>query len=337
MEFNFTDILILTLGLVFFLIEVLVLKLLKKKTISLHQSALNMGLGMLERLIGIITISFGVYFFATLVPFRFIEPLENKWLAFAITFIAVDLMWYIYHRISHRISLIWAAHLLHHQSEEYNFSVNFAISPFGFFVRIFTYSILILFGLTPEHIILANALNALYQYLLHSELWPEFKGWEKILVTPKFHQLHHSSVHEHLDTNYGGMFTIWDRLFGTYHVDEIPIIYGLTKPVAQQDPFHLQVLFFLRLIKNFQEFPFFKAFLLLFKGPEAQKPEILSLYDLTIKHSLMQVIVGFILFMIGFSIISLKLLPIWIGFIIGTIGIIICSGIRFQQNLKSNP
>ncbi len=336
MEFNFTDIIILILGLTLFGFEVLILKFVKKKTVSLPQTALNIGLGMLERLTGILTINFGIYVFSSLVPFRFFEPLDNKWLAFGITFIAVDFMWYIYHRISHRISLIWAAHLIHHQSIEYNFSVNFAISPFGFFVRIFTYSILILFGITPEHIILANALNAFYQYMLHSELWPEFKGWERILVTPKFHQIHHSSVHEHLDTNYGGMFTIWDRLFGTYYVDNKEVVYGLTKPIVQQDLFHLQILFFLRLIKNFQEFPFFKAFILLFKGPEAQKAEIPRLYNLKVQHSPLQVIFGFSLFLVGFSVISFNLLPIWLGFIIGMIGIFICSGIRFRQNSNDN-
>lgn len=329
MEINFTDIYILIAGLSLFGLEVLILRARGKNTIGLHQTILNLGLGMIERLTGIITINFGIYFFTALMPWRFLEPIENRWVAFTITFFAVDLMWYVYHRISHRVSLVWAAHLIHHQSVEYNFSVNFAISPFGFFVRIFVYSVLVLFGLTPEDIILVNAINAFYQYLLHSELWPEFKGWEKILVTPKFHQIHHSSVHDHLDTNYGGMFTIWDRLFGTYHMDEKNIDYGLTKHIEQQDPFHIQILFFLKLIDNFKKFSFKKAILLLFLGPEAQTPEMPRLYKVPVEHHKIRIFIGFIIFLIGYITLSLNLIPAWISFGLGIFGIFICSGMAF--------
>ena len=336
MALNYSDIIILILGLSMFGLEVLILKIKKRNTISIHQTVLNLGLGMVERLIGIMTINFGIYFFTALMPWRLFDSIENRWLAFAITFVAVDIMWYVYHRISHRVSLIWAAHLIHHQSTEYNFSVNFAISPFGFFVRIFVYSSLVLLGLTPEDIILANALNAFYQYILHSELWPEFKGWEKVFVTPKFHQIHHSSVHEHLDTNYGGMFTIWDRLFGTYHVDEKQIDYGLTKPVEQQDPFHLQLVFILKLFRNFKEFNLKRAILLLFLGPEAQTPDMPRLYTIPIVHHNVRIILGFLIFLIGYLTLSFHLLPNWIAFLIGISGVFICSGMLSLFNPKNH-
>lgn len=335
MGINFTDIYILITGLAFFGLEIFLLRRKGNNSISIHQSILNLGLGMIERLIGVITINFGIYFFTALIPFRIFEPIENRWLAFGITFFAVDLMWYIYHRISHRVSLIWAAHLIHHQSVEYNFSVNFAISPFGFFIRIFIYSILVLFGLTPEDIILANAINAFYQYLLHSELWPQFSGWEKFFVTPKFHQIHHSSVHDHLDTNYGGIFSIWDRIFGTYHMDKKKIEYGLTKNIEQPDPFHIQILFFLKLMQNFKQFSFKKAFLLLFVGPEQQTSDMPRLYHIPIQYHKVRIILGFIIFLIGYCTLSLKLTPIWISFTIGMIGILTCSGMVFLVTSKS--
>jgi sterol desaturase/sphingolipid hydroxylase (fatty acid hydroxylase superfamily) len=329
MEANYTDIVILIAGLSLFGLEVLLLKKKKKSSISLNQTVLNLGLGMVERLTGIITINFGIYFFTALIPWRIVEPIATKWIAILIAFFAVDLMWYFYHRISHRISIIWAAHLIHHQSTEYNFSVNFAISPFGFFVRIFVYSILVLVGISPEYIILGNAINAFYQYLLHSELWPEFRGWEKVIVTPKFHQIHHSSVHQHIDTNYGGMFTIWDRIFGTYHFDDIPIQYGLTKPIEQQDPFHIQILFFMKLIKNFKDYSFKKAFQLLFLGPEAQSQDMPRIYTAQIQHHKLRIIIGFFIFLIGYVTLSFQLIPTWISFVIGMLGILICSGLAF--------
>ena len=67
-------------------LEVLILKIKKRNTISIHQTVLNLGLGMVERLIGIMTINFGIYFFTALMPWRLFDSIENRWLAFAITF-----------------------------------------------------------------------------------------------------------------------------------------------------------------------------------------------------------------------------------------------------------
>ena len=328
MTTHFLNLFVLFFGLFLFATEIILLKKLKHKTVNFNQSNLNIGLGMIERLIGIITFNFGILFFTALFPYRLINPIANPYISFIISLFAVDLMWYIYHRISHRISLIWAAHLIHHQSKEYNFSVNFAISPFGFFVRIFIYGTLVLVGIPVKDIILANAINALYQYLLHSELWPEFKGWEKFFVTPKFHQIHHSSVREHLDTNYGGMFTIWDRLFGTFRNDNKPITFGLTKPLLNTNPFHLQLFFFWKLIENFHIYPFKKAIWLLFLGPESQSPEMPNLPKLKVHYSRSRLISGFLLFGLGYSAISFSFLPIWFSVILGFLGILIFSGIR---------
>ena len=333
---NYVNLFILIAGLFLFAIEVLLLKKIKGKKVSYKQSILNIGLGMIERIIGIISFNFGLVFFTFLLPFRLLEPISNPLLSFVICLFAVDLMWYFYHRISHRISLIWAAHLIHHQSSEYNFSVNFAISPFGFFVRVFIYGSLVLIGIPPEDIILINGINAFYQYLLHSELWPEFKGWERFFVTPKFHQIHHSSVYEHLDTNYGGMFTLWDRIFGTFYLDNKTTKYGLTKPIKDKNPFHLQLIFFLKLIENFRVFSFKKAFTLLFLGPEAQTKELPYLPESKVNYTYSRIVGGFILFCFGYTSISFVILPLWLSLVFGFIGIIIFSGLRIYINRSSN-
>lgn len=193
-------------------------------------------------------------------------------------------------------------------------------------MRIFVYGTLVLFGVAPEDIILVNAINAFYQYLLHSELWPQFKGWESIFVTPKYHQIHHSSVREHLDTNYGGMLSIWDRLFGTFHLDSKKITYGLTKPLENNDPLHLQFIFFHKLIHNFRVFPIKKAIALLFLGPEAQTPDLPNSSTLKAKYSYPSLISGFCLFSLGYSTLSLSLLPLWVSILFGLVGILVYCG-----------
>jgi sterol desaturase/sphingolipid hydroxylase (fatty acid hydroxylase superfamily) len=327
MKINHLNLYVLFFGLFLFAVEIVVLKKLKQKTVNLNQCVLNIGLGMIERLLGIITFNFGLIYFNFLVPFRILELNFNPYISFIITLFAVDLMWYIYHRISHRVSIIWAAHLIHHQSIEYNFSVNFALSPLGFFVRIFIYGTLVLVGISPEDIITINAINAFYQYLLHSELWPRFKAWEIIFVTPKFHQIHHSSVREHLDTNYGGMFTIWDRMFGTFHVDSNVITYGITNSIQNNNPFHLQIFFFRKLLNNFRDHSLKRAIQLLFLGPEKQSPDMQKTKSTNTNYTFIKLISGFLIFSFGYTSISIGYLPIYISLFIGFIGIIIFSGI----------
>ena len=323
---HWTEIAIIVFGLGVFGVEYLLLRL-NGKTVSGQQVALNFSLGMIERLFALLSFSFGVWLFAMLIPYRILPEIQPSWLNFAIAFVVVDLFWYLYHRISHRVSIIWVAHLVHHQPEEYNFSVNFANSPIGQLVRVVVYSPMILFGIDPEYMVLANVINAFYQALLHSELWPAWVGLERFIVTPRFHQIHHSSARAHLDKNYGGIFTIWDRLFGSYHDGREPVTYGLTKPIEQRDPFYVSSFYAARLIQNFRDYPFLKAFSLLFAGPEHQPAEMPRMYHAEVVYRPIVFVVGFALFLTGFALTGIPQLPFWLSFSIAFSGIILASGI----------
>jgi sterol desaturase/sphingolipid hydroxylase (fatty acid hydroxylase superfamily) len=320
------DIVVIVFGLGIFGVEYLLLRL-NGRTVNGQQAALNLSLGMIERLFALLSFSFGVWLFAGLVEFRILPRIEPSWLNFALAFILVDFFWYLYHRLSHRVSIIWVAHLVHHQPLEYNFSVNFANSPLGQIVRVVVYSPMILFGIDPEYVVLANVINAFYQALLHSELWPAWVGLERFIVTPRFHQIHHSSAHLHLDNNYGGVFTLWDRLFGSYHDGREPVTYGLTKPIEQPDPFHVSAFYAARLIQNFREFSFLKAFRMLFLGPEHQPSDLPRLYNLKVTYRPAVFVFGFFLFLVGFALTSTQLVSFWVAFAIAFGGILVASGI----------
>ena len=143
-------------------------------------------------------------------------------------------------------------------------------------------------------------------------------------------------MHEHLDVNYGGVFSIWDRIFRSYRIDDIPIVYGLTKEIEQQDPFHTQALFFLKLIHNFRKLPFKRAVALLFLGPEAQTSEMPRVYKVPIKHNIPRIIFGFLIFIVGYIFLSREEYPDWLSFTIGFFGIFIMSGLilRYRHNYK---
>ncbi len=323
---HWTDGIVLLFGLVTFGIEWLLLRA-HGRSISFSQSALNLSLGMIERLFALLSLSFGLWLTSELVTFRLVDYVAPAWLNFALAFIGVDFFWYVYHRISHRVSIIWVAHLVHHQPEEYNFSVNFANSPLGYFVRVLVYSPLVLLGIDPEYMVLAQVINAFYQALLHSELWPAWIGLERFIVTPRFHQMHHSSAHAHLDKNYGGMFTVWDRLFGSYHDGREPISYGLTKPIEQRDPFYVSAFYAARLMQNFRDFPFGTAVRLLFAGPEKQPAEMPRLYRVPVRHTPVGLVLGFAVFLVGFFLTGSAVVPFWAAFFLAVGGIFLASGI----------
>jgi sterol desaturase/sphingolipid hydroxylase (fatty acid hydroxylase superfamily) len=325
---HWSDLLVLFFVIGMFAVEWVLLSL-RGRTIDFHQTTLNLTLGMMERLFALLSLGFGLRLLSVLLPFRLMDAIEPAWLNFILAFISVDLFWYVYHRISHRVSLVWIAHLVHHQPEEYNMSVNFANSPLGYFVRVLIYSPMVFFGLDPEYILLAQVVNGFYQVLLHSELWPRWKGVERYIVTPYFHQLHHSSAHAHLDKNYGGMFTIWDRIFGSYHDGSEPSEYGLTKAIEQRDPYYVSTFYAARLVQNFREFPFRTAFRLLFAGPECQPTEMPRLYRVAVRPTPLRLAVGFGIFIAGYIGANFELLPFWGAFILAFFGIFSASGMPF--------
>jgi sterol desaturase/sphingolipid hydroxylase (fatty acid hydroxylase superfamily) len=327
------DLIVLAFGLGIFFIEILLLKR-RGKTVQLQPSILNLSLGMLERLIGILSLNLGLHIFQALVPYQIIPSVQNSILAFVLAFVVTDLFWYIYHRASHRVSVAWVAHLIHHQPVEYNMSVNFAMSPYGQILRVFLYAPMVLLGITPENIVLATVVHALYQALLHSELWPEFKGLERVVVTPRYHQIHHSCANDHLDKNYGGFLTIWDQLFGSYHTGREPLTYGLTKPIEQPDPIYVSVFFAARLLQNFREMPFSQATKLLFVGPEKQPKKIPRLYRHPVNPTWGNSLAGFTLFLTGYILTSHpEIMPFWLAFTLALVGSFWTSGLQLKPIL----
>ncbi|PRY56294.1 sterol desaturase/sphingolipid hydroxylase (fatty acid hydroxylase superfamily) [Knoellia remsis] len=166
------------------------------------------------------------------------------------TLLAVDLLWYAYHRASHRIRILWAAHQAHHSSVYFNYSVALRQkwNPWG---ELLFWTPLPLLGVPPWMIFFAFSLNLIYQFWVHTETIP--KLWapvEFVLNTPSHHRVHHASQKQYLDRNYGGILIVWDRLFGTYAEEEDVPVYGLTVPVTTHNPFRLQYVEFAAVFRD---------------------------------------------------------------------------------------
>ena len=125
-----------------------------------------------------------------------------------------DLGYYLYHRAGHRVAAFWAIHGVHHQAEEMNVTVAMRHPWFSDTYAIVFYAWLPLIGVPPLHFLVAISLISFWALTVHSRFFnrPSFG----FLVTPRTHVLHHATNPRYLDKNFGAMFTIWDRLFGTY-------------------------------------------------------------------------------------------------------------------------
>lgn len=155
------------------------------------------------------------------------------WLA---VFLLVDLGQYLLHRLSHRVSLLWACHVVHHSSEELNYAVALRNSSLhGLFLWVF-FLPLALAGVPWRIVGACYALNVVYQFWLHTRLIGRLGPLELVLNTPSHHRVHHGVDPKYLDRNYGGVLIVWDRLFGTFQREEEEPTYGVTRPLASWNP-----------------------------------------------------------------------------------------------------
>lgn len=163
--------------------------------------------------------------------------LPTTWWMWVLLFLGVDFCYYWFHRLSHEINFLWAAHVVHHQSEDYNLSVALRQSWFQQFFSWFFYIPLAWIGFHPVHLLTVAAFNTLYQFWIHTELIGRLGPLEWLLNTPSHHRVHHGSNPEYIDRNHGGTLIIWDRLFGTFEPEKAPVVYGITTPLRSFNSF----------------------------------------------------------------------------------------------------
>lgn len=158
----------------------------------------------------------------------------------------IDFCFYINHVLMHKVRWFWNVHVTHHSSEHMNFSTalrqNFTFALSGSWL--FWWIPAALLGFDKTWVLLAIEGNLVYQFFLHTEQVRKLGWLEKVMNTPSHHRVHHGSNPKQIDTNFGGIFIIWDKLFGTFRSEEDAgeIKYGVTRmPAKPYNPFYLQV------------------------------------------------------------------------------------------------
>lgn len=158
------------------------------------------------------------------------------WFQWVITFVMIDLVFYCYHRCSHRSRFLWAIHMSHHSSEEMNFAVSFRQAWLGPISKIPFFMILPVIGLDPTMIAVAGVLSTFWGIFGHTQVIKKLGPLEWVFNTPSHHRVHHGSNYQYIDKNYGNLLIIWDRFFGTFEPEMEPVKYGLVNNVKTYNP-----------------------------------------------------------------------------------------------------
>lgn len=152
---------------------------------------------------------------------------------FILAFLLFDLWMYWWHRANHRIGILWLLHRAHHNDVAMDSTTALRFHPVEIVISVVLNSfIVLLFGLHWIHLIAYNLVFQPVIFFHHSnialpERWD--RRFRRLIVTPNMHRVHHSIEKQETDSDYGSVFSFWDRLFATFRkrADTRTITYGL--------------------------------------------------------------------------------------------------------------
>ena len=203
-----------------------------KKLHHFNESIANLNVGIAERIADLLTTGTFFFVFSWLHTNCSIFLIESNATTWILLFFATDLLWYWYHRAGHMVNLFWASHIVHHQSDDFNYTAAARITVFQAVARGLFWCILPIIGFSPQMITVLLLIHGTYPFFTHTQLVGKLGWLEYIIVTPSHHRVHHSSNPEYLDKNFGDMLIIWDKIFGTFVEETTEPKFGLTKSLG---------------------------------------------------------------------------------------------------------
>ena len=184
---------------------------------SLSAGMLSTTSGYFTRFMSLVVWAYVLQNFALIdMPLAWFDASPRGIALWIVAAVAWDFCYYWFHRLSHEFSILWAAHAVHHQSEDYNLSTALRQTSTGFLFGWIFYVPLFVVGFPLEILLTVYAVNLIYQFWVHTQLVRRMGVLDFIFVTPSNHRVHHGQNEPYIDKNYGGMLILWDRLFGTF-------------------------------------------------------------------------------------------------------------------------
>ena len=266
-------------------IEMLVNRARKTQVYRLNDALTSLATGTINQLVSTskALIPFTIYVAAY--EWIAVFDIGSGYLVWLLAFILYDFCYYWNHRLGHEMNILWASHVVHHSSEEYNLTTALRQTGTGFLSFVF-YLPLAILGFEPEMLLTAGALNLIYQFWVHTQFVGKLGWYEWFFVTPSNHRGHHAQNSIYIDKNYGGVFILWDRLFGTYQEEnelDKPI-YGIRGAVQSWNPLWVNAQIYAQLCADaWRTENWWHKLTLWFRRTGWRPPDVEAKYPLTYK------------------------------------------------------
>jgi alkylglycerol monooxygenase len=214
----------------------------KRNTYRLADAITSISLGMLSQAsavfagllrIGIYT---AIFTYVSLVPAEAAQAFWNTWYGWILALVFYDFCYYWLHRLGHESAVLWAAHVVHHQSQDYNLSTALRQTSSGVLLGWIFYLPMALAGVPPLVFGIVALIDLLYQFWVHTEHVGRLGWFDRWFCSPSNHRVHHAVNDEYLDRNYGGVLVVWDRLFGSFKPEDARCVYGTRGALGSWDP-----------------------------------------------------------------------------------------------------
>lgn len=323
-----------------------------QKLYRLNDTITNLNIGIGNRVVSVFSkgllLGIYIYFYEHFALFE----IPNTLLAGFVCLVLFDFLYYWAHRWSHEINFFWGAHVVHHQSEEYNLSVALRQSWIHDLIAFFIFLPLPILGFSPTVFFPAALLVTLYQFWIHTKAIDKLHPIvEFILNTPSHHRVHHGVNPKYIDKNHAAVFIIWDRIFGTYQDEEEEPTYGITTPLKSWNPAWANSHYYIELFEQAKQMNNWKdRFKIIFAKPGwlpdylggvQEVPPVDAVqkkYDERVSASLnyyvlvqyLSITFGLVLFMIHFENLSLFYKVVFAGLIF--LSVVICGGLMEDKS-----
>ena len=199
----------------------------------------SLSLGLLSQVVGVLAKFIGIAAYAWVFERIALFPdadVWSHWYGWLGALLLYDLCYYWLHRAGHEVAVFWAAHVVHHQSQEYNLSTALRQTASGGLLGWVFYLPLALLGVPPLLFGIVALVDLLYQFWVHTEHVGKLGWFDRVFCSPSNHRVHHAVNEGYVDRNYGGILVVWDRLFGTFQEEQERCVYGTRTPLNSWDP-----------------------------------------------------------------------------------------------------
>jgi sterol desaturase/sphingolipid hydroxylase (fatty acid hydroxylase superfamily) len=253
-----------------------------RDTYRVHDAMASVGLGMVSQLTGVLVLFAGLTVYSWAWREFAVRPLPaDAWWVWASGLLLYDFLYYWHHRAGHRVAVLWAAHAVHHQSEDYNLSTALRQTSTGWIFGWIFYLPMALLGYPPVVFAAVALVDLLYQYWVHTQQVGRLGWFDRVFCSPSNHRVHHAVNDGYLDRNYGGILILWDRLFGSFQEerDDLPCVYGTRQPLRSWDPLWANLQVYVSLARDAWRTRRWRDKVLIWLAPPGWRPADLAARD----------------------------------------------------------